>query len=339
MRIRDYIADNKWYISFYIIMMIITSLVMYLDHNVKVSIENIIYLNILGAFFCAVFLTWQYLVKKSSYNTISKILEHQQKDFLAALPQPSTREQGLYLKLIYKLNQEQTDTISKLDQENKDFGDFINYCVHEMKTPITASRLVLENNGDKSKAEIVEIMEKEIGEIENYVEQVLYYNRADSFSRDYFIGEVDVNALIRQILKKWARVFIAKKVRIEMSEIDFSVNSDKKWLSFIVEQVLLNALKYTINSGTIKIYGINGNSLIIEDNGIGIKEEDIGRVFDKGFTGYNGRENLKATGMGLYLSKKLSNKLGHDISIESAYSKYTRVSINFSPSSEYLRII
>ena len=150
-----------------------------------------------------------------------------------------------------------------------------------------------------------------------------------------------LDRLVKEAVKKQAKTFINKKINIEIDNIDLVVTTDKKWLSFILDQVLSNALKYTSPGGRIKIYGSiedKAQKLIIEDNGIGVKSEDLRRVFDKGFTGYNGRENYKSTGIGLYLSKKLARKLGHDISIESKYGEYTKIIIIFPKLSDYLQV-
>jgi hypothetical protein len=149
-------------------------------------------------------------------------------------------------------------------------------------------------------------IDEEFDKIENYIEQVLYYSKIDDFSKDYFINEVGINRLVKEAVKKQAKTFINKKINIEFHNIDLLVTTDKKWILFILDQVLSNSLKYTLPGGTIKIYGLiesKFQKLIIEDNGIGIKSEDINRVFDKSFTGYNGRENYKSTGIGLYLSQ------------------------------------
>ncbi len=339
MKVKEFLQDYISFILFYFVLMITISLIVSLDNFVKVSVVNIIYLNTLGIFFLMFFLFWEYFKKKKNLDTICAILDKQKENIAALLPEAVSYEQNLYFRLLHKLDNEYHSKSDKFYQDKKDFSDFINYWVHEIKTPIAASKLLLKNTS-KSKDEILDIVENEIMSIENYVEQALYYSRADNFSQDYFISEINVSEAINHIIKKSAKLFIAKRIRIELDGLNFSIRSDIKWLSFIIEQVLLNALKYTGNNGRIKIYGFadaKEKCIIIEDNGIGIKPEDIGRIFEKGFTGYNGRENMKATGIGLYLSKKLANNLGHEISIESVYSEYTKVIIHFPTLIDYLR--
>lgn len=338
MNIKEFLQDYIDYILFNFFIMMIISLTVYFDNTVKIDIDNIIYLNALVLFIFILFLLQQFLKKKKQLDVIVDILAKDHRDHIVSLlNEPLSNEQRLYFMLLRKLSEECSNKLDGFYEEKKDFSDFINYWVHEIKTPITASKLLLKSES-KSKDEILDIMEDKVMSIENYVEQALYYLRVDSFSKDYFIGEINISQFINSIIKKSAKLFIAKKIKIQLENLDFTVHSDIKWLNFIVEQILLNALKYTDKNGIIKIYGYFDDKeqcIIIEDNGIGIKQEDIMRVFDKGFTGYNGRENLKATGIGLYLSKKLSNKLGHDISIESVYSEYTKVFVHFPRMIDY----
>lgn len=342
MKIREFIWDHVQLIIFYLALSALTSASLLLDTGVSVSLESIIYINLLGAFLFAVYLGWEYLRKRRILKLLKLLIKQNKGSLPASLPDPVTNEQKIYFELLFKLNENYSKDLNKLQQDKREIADFMNYWVHEIKTPIAGSRLVLQNSLNKSKDELVDIIDEKIEAIENYVEKALYHSRLDSFSQDYLIGEVDAGDLVRGIVSKHARSFIAKKLKLELENLDFSISTDKKWLAFIVEQIMLNSIKYTGENGTVRISGKileNGKYIAIEDNGIGIKEEDLGRVFDKGFTGYNGRENLKATGIGLYLSKKLANKLGHDILIESAYSKYTRVTIYFPKLSEYYKTI
>lgn len=340
MKIREFLQDYMEYILFYLFIMIIISLIMYFD-NARIGLDNILYIDAFMLTMLILFLVQQFLKKKKQLDLIISILDKDMNgNIMNVLEEPLFNEQRIYFMLLKKLNQEYSDKINEFQEEKKDFSDFINYWVHEIKTPIAASKLIMKNE-NKSEREKLDIIENQIMSIENYVEQALYYLRTDSFSKDYFIGEINVSQFINNIIKKNAKLFIAKRINIQLENLDFIVYSDIKWLNFIAEQIILNALKYTDKNGIIKIYGHLDESeqcIIIEDNGIGIKQEDMKRVFDKGFTGYNGRENLKATGIGLYLSKILSNKLGHDISIESVYSEYTKVFLHFPRSIDYFSV-
>ena len=180
--------------------------------------------------------------------------------------------------------------------------------------------------------------EDELNKIDNYVEQALYYSRIDSFSKDYFITEVSLNQVLIESVKKYSKLFINKHISFTMWNEQQFVYSDSKWLGFVIDQIVANALKYTNEGGSISFsYKENSKEkqLQIQDTGMGIKPEDISRVFEKGFTGSIGRNHSKSTGMGLYLAKKIAFKLGHNISIESEEEKYTNATIYFPKITNY----
>ena len=165
--------------------------------------------------------------------------------------------------------------------------------------------------------------------IGQYVDMVLGYLRLDSDSTDYVFCDTDLDALIRQAVRKFARLFILKRITLDFQETGRTVLTDGKWLSFVVEQLLSNALKYTPAGGAVRIYG-DGETLVIADTGIGIREEDLPRIFEKGFTGYNGRTGQKSTGIGLYLCRRVTEKLGHDLTIVSRPGQGTIARLDLS---------
>jgi signal transduction histidine kinase len=341
MKFRDFLKNRTSLILFYFMLMLFISLVIYFNNTVKISIDNIAYINAVGFIMFMIYLGFEYLRSKRYYEVVKYITENQKENIVNSLPKPSNNEQRLHQGLLMKVNEEFNFKIDRVYEDRKENIDFMNSWVHEIKTPISVCRLVIENSVNKSKEETLSNLEDEIGHIENYVEQALYYSRLDSFSKDYLINEINVHTLIIELVKKHAKEFIGKKVKIEISDLEFCIDSDKKWLFFILDQILSNSLKYTAINGIIKISGIlkpDEKQIIIEDNGVGIKSEDIHRVFDKGFTGYNGRENFKATGMGLYLSKSLATKLGHHITIESKHCEFTRVTVHFPKLIDYYRV-
>ncbi len=341
MKFIGFLRDRLILISFYFILMLFISSVVYFNNEVKISIGNIAYINVVGFIMFILCLMVEYLKNKKYYEDLKYSIESQNHNIISSLPRPLNHEQSLYKELLVKINDEFNLKIDELYEGKKENLDFMNSWVHEIKTPISVCRLVIENSTYKSKEETLSSLEDEIDYIENYVQEALYYSRLDSFSKDYLINEINMNKLIINLVKKHAKEFIGKKIKIEMKDLAFTIDSDKKWLFFIIDQILSNSLKYTGSNGIIKISGIlknNEKQLIIEDNGIGIKTEDINRVFDKGFTGYNGREDVKATGMGLYLSKNLATKLGHQITIESKPSEFTRVTVHFPKLLDYYSI-
>ena len=211
-----------------------------------------------------------------------------------------------------------------MDLRMSDMQDYFTLWAHQIKTPIAAMRLILQTRPENSATEI----EGELFRVEQYVEMVLNYLRLDSDSTDFVFKTCALDGIIRQCVRKYAKQFIRKKISLEYGGTALQVLTDEKWLCFVIEQILSNALKYT-SAGSIRIF-TQGETLVIADTGMGIAPEDLPRVFEKGYTGYNGRTDKKATGIGLYLCKMILQKLGHDISISSEVGKGTRVSIDLS---------
>ena len=240
------------------------------------------------------------------------------------LPPPENLIEEDYRQLIRALGEEKQRQTSAMDLRMSDMQDYFTLWAHQIKTPIAAMRLILQTKPENSATEI----EGELFRVEQYVEMVLNYLRLDSDSTDFVFKTCALDGIIRQCVRKYAKQFIRKKISLEYQGTDLQVLTDEKWLCFVIEQILSNALKYTA-AGSIRIF-TQGETLVIADTGMGIAPEDLPRVFEKGYTGYNGRTDKKATGIGLYLCKKILQKLGHGISISSEVGKGTRVSIDLS---------
>ena len=238
------------------------------------------------------------------------------------LPPPGDLIGEDYTRLIRALGEEKTRSAGAMDLRRREMEDYFTLWAHQIKTPIAAMRLILQTRPENSAGEL----SQELFRVEQYVEMVLNYLRLDSDSTDFVFKTCDLDGIIRQCVRKYAKQFIRKKISLEYEGTDVQVLTDEKWLCFVIEQLLSNALKYT-NVGSIRIY-TQGGTLVIEDTGIGIAPEDLPRVFEKGYTGYNGRTDKKATGIGLYLCKRILQKLGNEISISSVVGQGTRVSID-----------
>lgn len=341
MNLMNYFKDKKYLIIFYIILMTFITAVISLDERVIVHPNNIFYINFVSLVFFIIYIIAEYLYNRRFYKRMTKVIEHSRYDIIEPLPKPRTTEQKAYYDIIEKIFKDKNDQIEELSKERKENLEFVTSWVHEIKTPIAVTRLIIENESKKPTVDILNSIEEEIDKIEDHVERALYNARVDAFSKDYFITEVDMDKLIREVIKKNSRSFIGKKIKVDISEINMEVTSDKKWLFFIINQIINNSLKYTDKHGTIAIYTERDDKekrLIIKDNGIGIKEEDIKRVFDKGFTGYTGRTSYSSTGMGLYLSKKLCDKLSHYITVDSEYKLYTKVTVHFPKLIDYFNV-
>ena len=229
-----------------------------------------------------------------------------------ALPLPPAR--GLleedYQTLLQAVCRDRARLAAENESRFRELTDYYSLWVHQIKTPIAAMDLLLQEDDSPHRGEL----EMELLKIGQYVEMVLSYLRLDSDSTDYVLREYPLDDILRQAVRKFAKMFILKKITLDFQETGKTVLTDEKWLLFVVEQVLSNALKYTPAGGTIRIYG-DGATVVIADNGIGIREEDQARVFEKGFTGYNGRGDKKSTGIGLYLCRLVCDRLNHGISL------------------------
>ncbi|MCX7885074.1 MAG: sensor histidine kinase [Caloramator sp.] len=342
MKFKEFLYDKIYTFIFYFVTMLFISLVFFLDGTLQVNISNILYINAVCFVFFLIYLLWEYFLINKHYSLIKDIIYNEKEDIIHRLPKPNTNVQYIYNELLKKIYEEQMLKIENLYNLKKENQEFITSWVHEIKTPISVCRLIIENSIENPSEDILYSIEEEINKIDNYVEQALYYSKSDDFSKDYFIKEISLLSILKEIIKKHSKTFISKGISVELPDNSMEVLTDKKWLIFIINQIISNSLKYTPKGGKIKIFlekNEKEKRLIIIDNGIGIKNEDIGRVFDRGFTGHNGRENYKSTGMGLYLAKKLCEKLGHKISIESKYGEYTKVTIHFPKLNDYYNTI
>ena len=216
---------------------------------------------------------------------------------------------------------------NQTEEERKRYTDLMDYYtlwVHQIKTPIAASQLLVQDVTDSNTRSL---LEQEIFKIDAYTNLVLQYLRLENFHDDLQLKQVALEHLVKEVIRKHSLFFIQKGLTINLDNLDVKVISDEKWLLVIIEQVLSNSLKYT-KTGGIDIY-FKDNTLYLKDSGIGIKDSDILRVFERGFSGYNGRLTQQSSGLGLYLSKKIADQLGHEISISSQVGQGTTVSIHF----------
>ena len=228
-----------------------------------------------------------------------------------------------YQKIIERLHNEVEKLKIEDNKKMEDLADYYSMWIHQIKTPIAAINFLLDNEEIDVKA-----FRRELFKIERYVEMVLTYIRLGSETSDYVITSINLDEVVRENIKRYATLFINKKIKLNYVSHETYVISDKKWLGFAFEQLLSNAIKYTKSGGEISI-NISESKLIIEDNGIGIYEEDLPRIFEQSFTGLNGRYEKKSSGLGLYLCKKTLDKLQHKIEITSEVNKGTKVIVSF----------
>ncbi|WMJ77416.1 MULTISPECIES: sensor histidine kinase [unclassified Sedimentibacter] len=229
-----------------------------------------------------------------------------------------------YQELIKKIDRHRVDIINEKNKSYSNMLDYYTIWAHQIKTPISAMRLILQSE----KSEINEELLEQLFKTEQYVEMVLQYIRLENLNSDLLFKKYSLDNMVKQVVRKYSKLFIRKKINLVYENLNMYVLTDEKWLVFVIEQLISNSLKYT-NSGEISIYMDETRpcTLVIEDTGIGIEKEDLPRVFEKGYTGYNGRADKKSTGIGLYLCRQILNRLSHSIEIESEVGKGTKVKV------------
>lgn len=239
------------------------------------------------------------------------------------LPAARTVEEADLQEILKELGLRMEAALTEWENWRQESMDYYTTWVHQIKTPISVMRMTLEGEDTEEHREL----SAELFRIEQYVEMVLSYLRLDSDSSDYVFQEYDLDSIIRQAVHKYAPLFVRKKLRLSYEPVNVKVLTDEKWLLFILEQILSNSIKYT-QEGSVSITLTPDKVLNISDTGIGIAPEDLPRIFEKGFTGYNGRSDKKSTGLGLYLCKKAAGRLSHKISVQSKPGAGTVVSID-----------
>ncbi len=270
--------------------------------------------------------------KQKFYTDLLTNIENLDKAYLVleTLNRPEFYEGELLCQALYEIDKSMNENVRIEKEQLLDNKEYIEMWIHEVKRPLASLVLTLNNQKNILDRKTKNILKR----LEDYVDQVLYYVRSENAEKDYFIKEVDLSKVIKNVGIKNMDDLLDNKVEFIVDKTNYKVFTDSKWLEFILNQIINNSIKYkrNIDNSYIKIYvkdNLDTTVLIIEDNGIGIKSSDIRQVFDKTFTGTNGREKTTSTGMGLYIAKNLCKKLGHKIEIESKENEYTRVFITF----------
>lgn len=257
-------------------------------------------------------------------DLVSAYKEYRNQLFYAS-GRPQTALEALLFEKLALLEMDKKNRAIEEREKLNDLMDYYTLWAHQIKTPIAASSLLVGEIEDKK---VKNQLEQELFKIESYVNIVLQYLRLESFHEDLILKKENVEDLVKEIVKKYAIFFIQKGLSLNLHDLDRTIITDKKWFVVILEQVLSNSLKYT-SQGGIEIY-FQEDTLYIKDSGLGIQDADLLRVFERGFSGYNGRLTQQSSGLGLYLSKKIADELGHQISITSQVGQGTTVMINFS---------
>lgn len=295
-------------------------------------------------------MVWDYRRKASFYNELEKKIESLDQKYLVLdmIDEPGFYEGRLFVENLYEINKSMTERVRDYSNSVADYKDFVEMWVHEIKLPIASLTLMVHNMiADSSKMDDEEMRDGylkrvlgQLNRLDNYSELILYYIRSEYSQNDYQFAKNKLKSIVSATAMKNKDLILENDISLNIHDLDREVYTDNKWMEFIVNQIISNSIKYKrdIEGSEIEIYAEENEELItlhIRDNGIGIDKKDISRVFDKSFTGENGRKIAKSTGMGLYIVKGLIDKMGHKVTIESELMKYTDVMISFGKNDMY----
>lgn len=317
---------------------IITIEIFLMAYNVGMFIKIYIPLIIMGLYMISIII--EYFKRKKFYDNLLKMLEELDEKYLITeiIKNPNFLEGQILKNSLEQIDKSMLENVNKYKYMTEDYKEYIELWIHEIKIPIATSKMVIENN----KNAITKSIDEELDKVENYIEQALFYARSNTIEKDYYIRKVVLKEIVNESIKKNKSSLIQEKISIDIHDLEIEVNTDNKWIVFILNQIIQNSIKYRKKENSvIEIYANQGKEnviLYIKDNGIGIKQGEITRVFEKGFTGTNGRlSNKKSTGIGLYLCKKLCNKLGIGIELNSVQNEGTEVKLVF-PKDSYIEL-
>ena len=317
---------------------IITIEIFLMAYNVGMFIKIYIPLIIMGLYIISIII--EYFKRKKFYDNLLNMLEELDEKYLITeiIKTPNFLEGQIFKNSLEQIDKSMLENVNKYKYMTEDYKEYIELWIHEIKIPIATSKMVIENN----KNAITKSIDEELDKVENYIEQALFYARSNTVEKDYYIRKVVLKEIVNESIKKNKSSLIQEKISIDIHDLDIEVNTDNKWIVFILNQIIQNSIKYRKKENSvIEIYANQGKEnviLYIKDNGIGIKQGEITRVFEKGFTGTNGRlSNKKSTGIGLYLCKKLCNKLGIGIELNSVQNEGTEVKLVL-PKDSYIEL-
>lgn len=304
----------------------------------KIELWMKIYIGIIPIVCVGIASVLEYYRKKRFYRHLEQQLQELEQQYLLSevMEKPEFLEGKLLKEILKQTGKSMLENVNTYKHLQEDYKEYIELWIHEIKTPIAASKMIIENH----KLEVTKSIEEELGKIENYTEQALFYARSNSVEKDYIITKSSLKEIVNNAILKNKNSLLSNKVGLEIHDVDEIVYTDSKWTVFIISQILQNSIQYAkVGNGQIDISAKQKEEkivLYIKDNGIGIPKGEITRVFDKGFTGSNGRiTGKKSTGIGLYLCKKLCDKLGLRLELDSEKDKGTEVRIVF-PKNSYI---
>ena len=323
-----YIKDHKVNLLIQILFLIILTVILV---SFKLDRFAVIYIISIGVLCQIIVMVYDYFRKREFYKELEKYFSSLDKKYFLfeMIKEPSFEEGKLFYRWIDEICKSANDHLMLYKKEVVEYREYIEMWIHEVKTPVAAMKLMAENYPDERMRQI----EEELNKIEYYLDQALYYARSSGVEKDYMVKELNLRKIVEKVIRSNARMLIKSKINIKMENLDQIVYSDEKWIEFTLKQLLINAVKYRKETEpSIDFYAEKREDQIlleVKDNGIGISEKDLPKVMEKGYTGTTGRKYAKSTGMGLYLCRNLSKKLGLSFQILSEEGKGTVVRIGF----------
>lgn len=334
MEFKDFLKDNFTTLIL-VLFAIVTIEILLMIYDISILIRIYIPVSVLLTYMLGLFLS--YFKRKSFYKRIFTTLDELDKKYLISeMVKDTSFSDGRVLKeILEEASKSMTEHVNEFKFLTEDYKEYIELWIHEIKIPIATSKMIVENN----KNEITKNIDEELDKIEDYTEQALFYARSNTANKDYIIKKINLEKIVNNVIMRNKSEFIQEKISLDIHDVDIEVGTDSKWVIFILNQIIHNSIKYKKQNETlqIEIFAKKNKEnicLCIKDNGIGIRKGEITRVFDKGFTGSNGRIlNKKSTGIGLYLCKKLCDKLGLAIELNSEENIGTEVKLVFPQNS------
>ncbi|PRR83571.1 sensor histidine kinase [Clostridium vincentii] len=328
MKLRSFLNER---LGFLIGNVLLVLFMIILFSSLKVDTYAIILISSLFILLNLSLLFYEYRSKSAFIKELNENLDGLEAKYLLSelMNKPSKDEDYAIYNILKECNKAMNDNIAKIELENKDYKEFIELWVHEVKTPIASSKLIIENYRNQ----ILTSIEEDINKIEEYIEQALFYARSSAVEKDFIIKTLNLEDLVNTSIKRSSIQLIEKYIKVKKDNLNYQIYTDNKWADFILHQIISNSIKYFDKAH--KYLCFTGEELAedivlhISDNGIGMDEKALLKAFDKGYTGENGRMFKESTGIGLYLCKKLCNKLGLGITLSSTLGEGTTVSILF----------
>lgn len=327
MKISEFLYDRVLSLLLHLFCMLVLSAFLLLTGSSRGVVVIILTVWAIGLFIATAAAYWQQNSRLCELEAIMKGLE-QKYLFMECVPKPRSNTERKVFGLFRRAGKSMIEAVSDAEEKQRDYREYIENWVHEIKVPITAVELICENN----KSETSRKIRFQLALIEGHVERALYYARLDCIEKDFMIQEISLAETVQRALSRGRFLLTQNNVRVETEQLNRLVFTDGKWVEFILGQLLSNAVKYKSTAPVIQIYAEESDgrvTLTVKDNGIGIPASELRRIFDKGFTGSNGRALGGSTGMGLYLCRKLAEALGAYLVADSKENEYTAISICF----------